>query len=140
MTELLWKIIDESKEGKPFIKSEEQYRNLSLILIRYEQDTIKNLSEVWNQLTSNLIKDKNDDYRAEYEKLHVQNGGIVDSGDDGFYMDFPNWVVAQGEGLYKEFFEKGHQAIMEYINEHDIDEDDYLYESMGYVFHEYIKE
>lgn len=130
MRDLLWNIIEESKENQQYLASEKQYENLKDILSRYDSNTIKGLHDTWDGVCKEL---KND----EFEKLHVQDGGIVDTGDDGFYMDFANWVVAQGKALFDVFKNEGHEAVLNYIKENEISEDDYTFECMVYVFQEF---
>lgn len=132
MEHMLWEIIEESKEGQYYLESEKQFKNLHRILSNYDKDTIKEIYETWRLKVKTLIR------YNEFDKLHVQNGGIVSSSDDGFYMDFANWVIAQGEQLSKEFQQQGHKAVLDYINENNISEEDYMYECMIYVFHDYI--
>lgn len=132
--ELLWKVIEESKSGEVYLSSKKQYTNLGQILSGYEQNTIKSIHEAWVE-KSKLYTHEN----VEFEKLHEQNGGIVSAGDDGFYMDFANWLLAQGQDLYKKFQKEGHQAVIDYIEENHISENDYLFECMSYVFHKYLK-
>lgn len=130
MRELLWNIIEESKENKPYVGSEKQYENLKNILSRYDSNTINTLHDTWDGICKELKDD-------EFEKLHVQDGGIVDTGDDGFDMDFANWVIAQGKALFDAFKTEGHEVVLDYIKKNKISEDDYTYECMVYVFQEF---
>lgn len=132
MSELVWKVIEESKSGVPYLPSEEQFEQLGKILSRYDNETIEEIRKEWSVKTRELLND-------EFNLLHIDNGGIICSGDDGFYMDFGNWVIAQGEGLFNRFKEEGHQAILDYIKEHDVPEDDYMFECIVYVFQDLLR-
>ncbi|MDN4090926.1 DUF4240 domain-containing protein [Paenibacillus polymyxa] len=130
MRRLLWQIIEESKENKEYLNSEKQYNNLIQIISRYPKGTRKKLEDQWFQELQIIIKDR----IKEFDKLHVQRGGIINAGDDGFYCDFAAWMMAQGEQLYNAFLKDGHQAVLEYISKHGVSESDYLFESMTYAF------
>jgi Protein of unknown function (DUF4240) len=131
MEQLMWKVIEESKAGKEYCNSEEQYQNLLKVLGQYDKATIKAIYEEWNGLYQSFSNN------PEFNKLHWSKGGIVNAGDDGFYMDFGNWFVAQGEELYNEFKERGHQAVLDYVKKHNLDESEYRYECMIYAFHQF---
>ena len=62
----------------------------------------------------------------EFNKL----SGFVNSADDGFYIDFANWLVAQGEELYNSFKKNGYEVVINYIKQHNIKEKDYTFECM----------
>ena len=127
MRNLLWNIIEKSKEGTNF-NSKKQYINLTNILKNYtDEDNIK-LRDEWWTLEKAMTNNE------EYEKLHLSNGGIVNGGDDTFCMDFGGWVIAQGKELYDNFMKNGSTVIIEYINKNHVSEDDYTYECMSYVF------
>lgn len=133
MRKILWDVIEESKEGKEYLSSELQYQNLIKILNRYDKETINKLYEEWQKIYSQIVND-------EFEKLHVENeeSGIIEGSDDTFYEDFGHWFVAQGEVVFKMYQEKGHVAMLEYINKHYIDEEEYTYECMLYAFYDFI--
>lgn len=133
MNDLLWKVIKKSKNGKEVLSSKVQYNNLKEILDNYDKNTVEKVYEQWRSKTKELINDK------EFELLHANNVGIVYSGDDGFYMDFANWVIAQGEKLFNQFKKEGHKAILDYINKQQISEQDFMFECFIYVFHDYIE-
>ncbi|MNV39761.1 hypothetical protein D3C71_1313510 [compost metagenome] len=63
----------------------------------------------------------------------------MNTGDDGFYMDFASWVIAQGEELFDNINKEGSNTILSYINKYNISEGDYTFECMLYVF-EKVKE
>ncbi|ANU12646.1 hypothetical protein B481_1315 [Planococcus halocryophilus Or1] len=133
MRRLLWDIIEESKKGKEYLPSEQQYENLIDIMNRYDKVTIEKLYEEWKNIYNQIVND-------EFEKLHIdsEEGGIVEGGDDTFYQDFGHWFVAQGETVFKKYQEKGHLAMLEYIDKHHIDEEEYTFENMVYAFHDFI--
>ena len=128
MNKTLWKIIKDSKDENKYTKSKKQYENLHNILSKLPQIEVSKLRDEWadksNEMTSN----------EEFNKLHYDDGGIITSGDDGFYMDFASWVIAQGEELYEDFMENGHSVVLNYIKENNIPKSDYMFECMEYVF------
>ena len=68
--------------------------------------------------------------------LHFINGGICNGGDDSFYIDFGNWIVAQGKELCSNFIRNGYISIIDYIKSNNITEENYEFESFIYVFNE----
>lgn len=130
MEKMLWAVIKQSKANHAYLEAKTQYKNLVGILSGYDVDTIIGLDDVWSERLRELK-----DYQ-EFEKLHVQDGGIVSTGDDGFYMDFASWVLAQGEELFESFKQQGNKAIIDYIKSHNIGDDDYTFECMSYAFHD----
>ena len=134
MNKTLWQIIKDSKEENRYTKSRKQYENLHNILSKLPQKEVSKLRDEWadksNEITNN----------EEFEKLHRDNGGIISSGDDGFYMDFASWVMAQGEELYEEFMKNGHSVVLNYIKENNIPKSDYMFECMEYVFHDFVED
>ncbi|MGG1669969.1 DUF4240 domain-containing protein [Paenibacillus sp. NRS-1783] len=133
MRNLLWKIIEESKENKEYLNSRKQYNNLVQILSRYPKDTRKKLEDQWFE-ELHIIREER---IKEFDKLHVQRGGIINEGDDGFYCDFAAWVMAQGEQLNKAFLKDGHQAVLDYISKHGVSKSDCVFESMTYAIMKY---
>lgn len=131
MDKTLWQLISESKGGNKYVGSARQYKILLNILSNLREDNVKKIEEEWRNKVMEII------YTPEFEKLHINNGGIINSGDDGFYMDFANWIIAQGEDLYNSFKNKGHIAIFDYIKEYNIPESDYTFECMIYIFQQY---
>lgn len=130
MTKTVWDIIEETKDGKPYVGSEEQYENLERVLSQMDRKMVSRIGEEWRKKTRELINNEN------YYKLHYNHGGIVDRGDDGFYMDFGNWVIAQGEELFQQFKKEGHEAILDYIKKNNVPCEDYNFECMIYAFHD----
>lgn len=124
---LLWNIIDMSRMGTKF-DNRRQYDSLVGILDKFESNVIEGLMKSWREISYSYSSSD------EFEKLHVINGGIVESGDDAFFMDFTAWLVAQGEELYCDFINRGRIAVIEYIEKNKISSDDYTYENMGYVW------
>lgn len=131
MTKMVWRIIEESKGGKPYLNSEEQYKNFKELLSRLDKETVTKVHAEWNELEDELRCD-------EFEQLDVEYGGMINVGLDGFYIDFANWVLVQGEELLVQFKKEGHQAIVDYIHKHNVPESDYAFECMGYAFHEFV--
>ncbi|MFV1457278.1 DUF4240 domain-containing protein [Bacillus mycoides] len=132
MKKTMWEVIKESKAGNEVLDSGTQYRNLENILATMDKENVQSVYNEWSEITrgwsDNLV----------FNLLHEGNGGFVGAGDDGFYMDFANWLVAQGEELYNAFQKEGTKAVEDYVNEHMIGEREYLFECMIYAFHPYI--
>jgi len=131
MTKMVWDIIKESKGGKPYLNSEEQYKNFKELLSQLDKETVEKVYEEWTELEDELRCD-------EFEKLDANYGGMISVGLDGFYIDFANWVLVQGEELLVQFKKEGHQAIMDYIQKHSVPKSDYSFECMGYAFHDFV--
>lgn len=123
-----WELIEKSKDGDKYIDSLTQYNNLRKLISKIPLDKKKKMYEYFNHLRNILTDDIN------YDKLHVSEGGIVNSGDDGFYLDFACWIIAQGEQFYKDFFKKGYKTIINYIEENGITEEEYRFENFIYPF------
>ena len=126
---LLWNIIDMSRMDAKF-NNRKQYDNLVRLLDKFENNAIEGLMRAWREISYSY----NYSSSNEFEKLHVINGGIVEGGDDAFFIDFTAWLVAQGKELYYDFIDRGSVAIIEYIEKNKISSDDYTYENMGYVW------
>ena len=124
----IWELISYTREdAKTDIK--DQYRNLYKVLIaNCNADEVKALKNEWNTKRTLLIRFK------DYEKLHINNGGVVNAYDDAFYIDFSNWIIAQGEDLYNKILNEGCTTVIDYINNNNITSDEYLYENIGYAF------
>lgn len=124
----MWDLIQISKNGSDYLSPYTQYSNLVGILSVLDEAVILQLEKKWRRKVKALIK------HPEFINLHINCGGIVDSGEDGFYSDFPNWLVAQGETLYKAFLEKGHKQVLSYIKKYSIESDELTFENMVYAF------
>ena len=125
--DLLWDVIEKSRKGAEF-DSFEQDRQLRDILSTLSEDDYNDVLRHWRGVLSCIESNPN------FDLLHISNGGIVDGGDDSFYMDFGHWVVAQGKELCDGFIRNGHKTIIKYIEDNNISEDDYTYECMAYCF------
>jgi hypothetical protein len=124
---LLWKVLYDSKGGKVYLPAREQYNNLSNILAGIDKETVRGLHGVWRQ--------KLKEFRVpEFDLLHASRGGVVDGGDDAFYADFANWLLAQGEDMFNNFKKNGHKLVLVYIRGNDIPQEDLTFENMGYAF------
>ncbi|PGR83662.1 DUF4240 domain-containing protein [Bacillus cereus] len=132
MNKTLWKVIAESKAGEVVLDSGTQYKNLKNVLAKMDKKEVREAYDAWSKIRSEWYDSD------EFNLLHAGNGGFVNGGDDGFYMDFASWLIAQGEELYNEFQKRGHQAVIEYVDKHQIGENDYRFECMVYAFHDYI--
>lgn len=128
MLNILWRILEKSKQNCNF-NSECQFQNLKYILSDMGLEEVVALRYRWEQVRHVYREDE-----EEFDKLHLSNGGFLEGGDDTFYIDFPNWLVAQGEELYNNFREHGISAIFSYIITNNIKEKDYTYENMFYAF------
>lgn len=125
---LFWEINDEAKaEGKGNARL--QFESLKATLSKYDDAAVEALGEVERRYRS--LYQSN----PEYELLHLSHGGFVNSGDDGFYMDFGSWLVAQGKELFDAFQKEGHAAVERYVRKGGFGEEDYLFESMCYAYY-----
>lgn len=133
MAQTIWDIIRASRTVEPYTIVSTQYENLLQILSEFDKETVKKFYSEWNEKTRELLKNE-----KKFDKLHIEYGGVVDGGDDTFYMDFANWVIAQGEELFNAYKSKrnGYKAILNYINELELSEYEYTFECMVYVFHD----
>ncbi|WP_460271721.1 DUF4240 domain-containing protein [Bacillus sp. NEAU-Y102] len=128
----LWEVIKETKDGKEYLNSQKQYENLEKVLASLDIENVKIINTEWRKITDAWYDD------VEFNKLHISEGGFVNAGDDGFYMDFRNWLLVQGEELYNEMKERGHMAVVDYVNKHQIGESEYRFECMIYALHPYL--
>lgn len=126
-------LLDKSRKGQSYIYASAQYENMRNLLQSLPNSQIIKLEEDFRKRTAELKA-------GDFDKLHVNNGGIVSSGDDGFYMDFAGWVIAQGSTLFKDFKKQGHKAVIDYIRKHKISSSEYRFESMIYVFDDALTE
>lgn len=126
--EKLWAIIEKSKGGKAYCKPRKQFENLIKILSKLSKDEIDALKLEWGRILSYLKV-------IDFERLHKDNGGLVEGGDDAFFEDFPNWIMGQGKELVQTYMEKGPKVIVEYVQANKVQQDDLTFENMGYVFH-----
>jgi len=129
---ILWEVLKEAKKGEDYVSSTQLYSNFQSVLANMNKETIKTVYFEFQLKKSEITNS------LEFENLHVSHGGIVNGGDDAFYMDFGSWLLAQGEDLYTEFKEKGHTAVLDYIKKYNVCVDDYRFECMIYAFHDYI--
>lgn len=129
----LWDVIKESKAGHDYLFSEKQYDNLYEILSKLPKEQVKALRKEWSDKIDKMFAN------PEFDKLHMDFGGMIDGGDDTFYMDFGNWIIAQGEELYDKFMTIGHQTIYDYIEKHCIPVKEYTFECMAYAFHDFVE-
>ena len=128
--ELFWKINGQAKrEGDG--SSPKQFRSLKAILDGYDDATIEALGAIEREYRSAYQGN------PEYDLMHWSRGGFIQTGDDGFYMDFGSWLVAQGKDLFDAFQEEGREAIIRYIRENGFTEEDYHYESMCYAYNRF---
>jgi hypothetical protein len=128
--EMLWVLIEKSKRGKVYCEPVEQFENLVTLLSDMPKEVVDVLEDLWRSQTKIVTESPN------FDSLHVGRGGILNEGDDGFYIDFGNWFVAQGVNFIELFLERGPKVVYDYIKDHNIDEDDLTYECMIYAFNE----
>jgi len=133
MSKNLWEVIREAKGDQNYVSSEQQYENLKRVLSSLTTEEIQSIRSEWWDVEKKMFEN------PEYDKFHVNDGGFIRS-DDTFDMDFPAWIVAQGEELYNQFMTIGHQAIIDYMEKNNVNERECTYECMGYVFQEFLKE
>lgn len=130
---VLWEIIKKTKETRGYLHPKMQYQYLLEQLTKHEIITIRLLEESWRNELEEMVESE------EFKKLHITNGGIIESSDDGFYMNFANWVIAQGEQLVNDFWEEGCSAVLNYIIRNGVTKEEYMFESMICVFGEAIE-
>lgn len=133
MSKSLWEIIELSKKNEKIVPAAKQYDNLVAVLSELPKEEVKSIHEEW--MNAVFVMQKN----PEYEKLHISDGGIVDGGDDTFYIDFGNWIIAQGKELYDEFMSKGHSVIIDYIKRNNLKKAEYTFECMEYAFQDILE-
>lgn len=128
----MWETIKESRTVEN-ITSSQQYSNLTEIYSKIDDENILKIADEWFSAQKSLIDN------SEFSKLHEENGGIVEGGDDTFYEDFACWVIAQGEELLNSFNENGHKIIIDYIKENKINGEEYTFENMKYSIPDHVK-
>ena len=127
LDELFWNINEQAKregEGSSF----RQFKSLKAILEQHDDKTVEALGDIERNYRRAYQRN------PEYDLLHWGRGGFVNAGDDGFYMDFGSWLVAQGKDLFDAFQKEGHKAVSRYVREGGFDEGDYRFESMCYAY------
>ena len=127
LDDLFWSINEQAKregEGSSF----RQFKSLKAILEQYDDATVEALGDIERGYRRAYQSN------PEYDFMHVRHGGFIRAGDDGFFMDFGSWLVAQGKDLFGTFQKEGRWAIGRYIKENRFTEEDYLYESMCYAY------
>jgi len=124
----LWEFLEKTNVGGRYTNSDLKYSLMEKKLKSLEKDKVRELEKEWFEEWRKLTRHK------EYGKLHWSDGGYVTTSDDGFYMDHGSWVLAQGKGLVDDFYKRGAIAVVEYIERNSVDEDDYMYECLGYPF------
>lgn len=112
MTKAIWKVIEESKAGKPYVDNEEQYDNMVKIFSKLDEEERKKLSVEWDEIMKELVDD-------EFKKMSIENGEVIKSIED-LNIDFTSWVLVQGEELFKQFKNEGQQAIIDYMRKHHV--------------------
>jgi hypothetical protein len=130
----LWFVLSQSKLGKPYCNPTEQYLSLLDIISRDSDRSLLIEANYYALSLTKLLKKQ-----TWYDKMHKSKGGFVGGGDDAFYMDFPAWIVAQGEELFQEIQVSGRLAITDYIKKHGMSTKDVVYENLLYPFQEGIK-
>lgn len=132
--ESIWDLFRLVKKDTETLSSKDYHDRLVEILYDMDESVIERLNNDFYEKRKKLIGNRDSREQEEFDKLHISRGGIVNAGDDGFYMDFASWVVAQGEVLYNDYMTKGHTAILTFIAKHHVPANDYLFECLGYVF------
>ena len=128
---MLWVLIQESKKDTNFDSAKQEDKLYNLLNEKYSRDDIEMLLQEFTSIMNEYIGGK------DFEKLHLSNGGIVNGGDDRFYLDFASWLVGQGMILYQDYMESGSKAVLEYIKRHKISREQFEYECMMNAFFNY---
>jgi hypothetical protein len=131
--EELWNIIEESKKGIQFRTAWQEDELRTILEERYSRENIDLLSDEFHKIQKEYIDSK------DYDLLHWSNGGIVSGGDDCFYSDFTSWLVGQGKEVYEDYFKRGILAVLVYIIDNKIEQDDFQHECLEYAFLDYDK-
>lgn len=127
LDKLFWEINNKAKrEGEG--SSRLQLESLKAILGRCSKDAVEALGDI-ERGYRRAYQDN-----PEYDLMHACRGGFVRTGDDGFYIDFGSWLVAQGKELFDAFQKEGRKAVERYIGENGFCEGDYCFESMCYAY------
>ncbi|MBY6838730.1 DUF4240 domain-containing protein [Clostridium botulinum] len=129
--ETVWKIIDESKEGVKYNPEKQKEKLYCILNKRYTRDNIEMLLQEFSTIMNEYIGGK------DFDLLHKSNGGIVNRGDDCFYIDFASWLVGQGRELYEDYLKRGITAILVYIANNEFEHKHYEYECMMNAFFNY---
>ena len=128
---MLWVLIEKSKKDTNFDSAKQEDKLYNLLNEKYSRDDIEMLLQEFTSIMNEYIGGK------DFEKLHLSNGGIVNGGDDRFYLDFASWLVGQGMILYQDYMERGSKAVLEYIKRHKISREQFEYECMMNAFFNY---
>lgn len=126
--EVLWGILSKSKDGNDYVSPIIQYLNLAQELKTVDTSLLKKLETAYRSLVEDVKSFKG------FESLHASRGGIVEGGDDAFYLDFPAWVVAQGQELYTYAKSDGAKMIESYVSHYGISTRDLTFENLMYPF------
>jgi len=110
--EMLWDLIEKSKNDK--FDSKAQFKKIKELVLNYN---LEELEEMNTDMTDILCEDLH--HESDFDTLRKCNGGIIE-GDDGlFYIDFTDWVIAQGKDFYEASM-KDSQFISRYIIENNL--------------------
>lgn len=122
---LFFRLVDKSLGEN--INSKVQHEKFLSLCHIYPSRQRKIFSKIVDVLYRNIIFDNN-----EFNKLHVENGGIIDDCDDGFYQDFGCWVIFRGQTVLDEFLKNGSEYLIDYIKSLNISERELTYENFHY--------
>ena len=120
----MWSLIEKSKKDCSF-DSDKQYKKLVLELSKLEKSKVMEIKNWWREAHSAITS--HDEFIKLSDDLDIH-------GDDSTFMDFGNWLVAQGEELCMNFLRNGSKSVLDYITENNISYSDYTYECMVYAF------
>lgn len=128
---MLWVLIEKSKKDTNFNPAKQEEKLYNLLNEKYSRDDIEMLLQEFTTIMNEYIGSK------DFEKLHISNGGIVNGGDDTFYLDFASWLVGQGVILYQDYMNRGSKAVLEYIERNNISREQFEYECIMNAFFNY---
>jgi hypothetical protein len=128
MSKALWDLVEKSRGGKVCRNATKQYMNLINLLVDYQENEILQLKQEWEDVMYQIKG------HSDFEKLHLSKGGVVSSGDSGFYYDFPHWVVGQGKEIVDAFLAQGKAPLEQYIVKNKIPNEDVTFESLWSSF------
>lgn len=121
----MWLLIERSKNKRNSIDI--QYRNLICELSSAGKDKVESYAECWNHIYHNIIS------QPDFLQLAKELGF---SNEHSSYSIFGNWMVAQGETIYKEYLESNKSCVLGYIqaNKFSFDEENDI--EFGGLFNE----
>lgn len=121
-----WNIIEDSKANTEY-SSIKQYNNLHNTLSFFTDAEHFELKICWYNIKGFIIASSSFDVLSE---LIRKETGLWNSASDMYLAD---WMIAQGKELCKDFFNIGFTAVIDYMNNNNIDYSEYSIKSISDV-------